>query len=179
VIYDHRGRPGNKEVTIADSGRMYTILNEQYLKLELFRGYNYNEGGSQDMSHNTNEDTYSKSKFKRTEVVFDLSSFGLIRTDKKWFASNRIMRNLSELSTDMDSMRLEVTSQELGLFNVQSGFFSYHFKKDPLPMPLELRKFSRLKDSLSIAKTRDTSIHPPPSLSSNARTYQPPQIKVP
>src|SRR6478736_1547289 len=48
IIYDHRGRNGNKEVTIADSGKMSTILNEQYLQLELFNGYNYSEGSSAD-----------------------------------------------------------------------------------------------------------------------------------
>ncbi|MEQ9414127.1 MAG: LptF/LptG family permease, partial [Cyclobacteriaceae bacterium] len=47
IIYDHRNRVGNREVTIADSGKMYTILNDQFLKLELFNGYNYNEGSPQ------------------------------------------------------------------------------------------------------------------------------------
>jgi lipopolysaccharide export system permease protein len=34
IVYDHRKNDGNKEVTIADSGRMQTILNERYLKFE-------------------------------------------------------------------------------------------------------------------------------------------------
>src|SRR5690606_34680014 len=46
IIYDHRKHDGNKDVTVADSGKMYTILNERYLKLELFDGYNYTEGTS-------------------------------------------------------------------------------------------------------------------------------------
>src|SRR5688500_8600553 len=29
IVYDHRKNDGNKEVTIADSGRMFTILNER------------------------------------------------------------------------------------------------------------------------------------------------------
>jgi lipopolysaccharide export system permease protein len=132
------------------------------------------------MSHNTNEDTYSKTKFKRTEVVFDLSSFGLIRTDKKWFASNRIMRNLSELRIDMDSVKQEVTAQELSLFNVQSVFFNYHFKKDPISMPDKLKKFSHHRDSLSNARTFDTTVHVPPALSANSSSvYQAPQLKLP
>src|SRR3954469_23064218 len=32
IIYDHRGKTGNKEVIVADSGRMFSILNDQYLK---------------------------------------------------------------------------------------------------------------------------------------------------
>jgi lipopolysaccharide export system permease protein len=181
VIYDHRGRNGNKEVTIADSGRMFTILNEQYLKLELFRGYNYNEGAGQDMSHNTNDETYSKTKFNKTEIVFDLSSFGLIRTDKKWFASNRIMRNLSELSMDMDSVKTEVKSQELSLFNLQAVFFSYHFKKDSIAMPSSLRHFVNERDSLANAKTKDSSIHIPHAMSpsSGYNLFQLPKVKLP
>ena len=180
IIYDHRGRSGNKEVYIADSGRMFTILNEQYLKLELFRGYHYSEGSGQDMSgRTTNEDTYSKTKFEKSEIVFDLSSFGLIRTDKRWFASNRIMRNLSELNTDMDSVAREVQSQKLGLFNVQPTFFAFHFKKDSVPMPPDLKKFVRFKDSLAIAKTRDTSIYVPRAMSPSAGVYHMAGVKLP
>ena len=61
VIYDHRGKSGNKEVIIADSGRMYTILNDNYLKLELYRGYNYSQGTAVDQQmtgQSANQDTY-------------------------------------------------------------------------------------------------------------------------
>src|SRR5690606_27310565 len=46
IVYDHRKNDGNKEVTIADSGRMSTILDERYIKFELFNGYNYSEGAN-------------------------------------------------------------------------------------------------------------------------------------
>jgi len=181
VIYDHRGRNGNKEVTMADSGKMYTIFNEQYLKLELFRGYNYNEGQSQDLTTNTNEETYSRSKFDKSEIVFDLSSFGLIRTDKRWFASNRIMRNLSELELDMDSVGKEVNSQKLNLFNFQPSFFGYHFKRDSIAMPAYLKKFSRDKDSLTRAKNKDTVVHAPqtPPPSAGGSVYYHPKVNLP
>jgi lipopolysaccharide export system permease protein len=158
IIYDHRGRNGNKQVTIADSGKMYTILNEQYLKLELFKGYNYEEGSGQDMSgRTTTEETFSKTKFDKTEIVFDLSSFGLSRTDKKWFASNRIMRNMSELREDMDSVHKEVQSQRLGVYQLQSALFSFHFKKDSVALPTDLKSFKKYKDSLAMAKKKDTT----------------------
>lgn len=38
IIYNHTGRNGNKDVTIADSGMMYTIMDDQYLKFELYNG---------------------------------------------------------------------------------------------------------------------------------------------
>jgi lipopolysaccharide export system permease protein len=162
IIYDHRGRNGNKQVTIADSGKMYTIFNEQYLKLELFRGYNYDEGSGQDLSGRyTGEDTFSKTKFDKTEIVFDLSSFGLQRTEKKWFASNRIMRNMSELQIDMDSVNHEILTQGLSIYNLQTPLFNFHFKKDSIPLTPELEQFRRYKDSLVVVKKRDTTRRAP------------------
>ncbi|MCG8384751.1 MAG: LptF/LptG family permease, partial [Cytophagales bacterium] len=43
IIYDHRNQNGNKKVTLADSGAMYTILDDRFLKLELFNGHFYFE----------------------------------------------------------------------------------------------------------------------------------------
>src|SRR5258708_14166775 len=94
-------------------------------------------------------------------------------------SSNRIMRNLSELTTDMDSFSREVQSQKLGLFNLQSTFFAFHFKKDSVPMPPDLKKFVRTKDSLTIAKTRDTAIHIPQALSPSAGSYRIASVKLP
>jgi lipopolysaccharide export system permease protein len=158
IIYDHRGRNGNKQVTIADSGKMYTILNEQYLKLELFRGYNYDEGGGQDITGRApSDDSFSKTKFSKTEMVFDLSSFGLQRTEKKWFASNRIMRNLRELVMDMDSVRRDIQSQKMGIHNLQLTLFNYHFKRDSVPLTPELKSFQRYRDSLLAERKKDTA----------------------
>ncbi|HEV8513878.1 MAG TPA: LptF/LptG family permease, partial [Cyclobacteriaceae bacterium] len=158
TIYDHRGRNGNKQVTKADSGKMCTIFNEQYLKLELFRGYNYDEGSGQDLSGRyTNEETFSKTKFDKTEIVFDLSSFGLQRTEKKWFASNRIMRNMAELEIDMDSMTREIMTQKQLVYNLQKSLFFFNYKKDSIPMSPDLSAFVRQKDSLALVRQRDTT----------------------
>ena len=151
IIYDHRNRVGNREVTIADSGRMYTILNDKYLKLELFNGYNYNEGtqqGKDVAGRSDGSQTLSKTKFDKTQIVFDLSSFGLNRTDKKWFQGNRIMRNLNELQYDMDSLNNSVMDQHLNLFTTtRNQIFIYHFKKDTLPLPVDLAMYKATKDS--------------------------------
>lgn len=154
IIYDHRKHDGNKDVTIADSGKMYTILNERYLKLELFNGYNYTEGASagQDFvgkpaSYGT--ETLSRSKFAKTQVVFDLSSFGLTRTDKKWFQGNRIMRNLNELSYDLDSLNREVLNYQISHYASYKTFFNYLTRKDSVPLPHDLNLYKLKRDSLS------------------------------
>lgn len=152
IVYDHRKNDGNRDVTVADSGRMSTILNERYLKFELFNGYNYSEGAASEREmtgqKNSKTENLTRSKFHKTQVVFDLSSFQLSRTDKKWFESNRIMRNLNELDTDIDSINREVLQQELNHFLYKPTYFSY-FSKDSVTMPEYLWKFKRERDSLN------------------------------
>ncbi len=153
IIYDHRGIAGNKKVIIADSGKMYTILNNQYLKLELFSGFEYAEGGNAEKGLSNGQDQdLRKTQFKKMQVVFDLSSFNMNKTDKKWFQGNRIMRNVIELESDMDSMRNEVKTQQLGIYNTKNQLFSFHFKRDTLALPKELAVYKMRKDSVDKAK---------------------------
>lgn len=166
IIYDHRKHDGNKDVTVADSGRMYTILNERYLKFELYNGYNFTEGSSseQEMAGRTvnnqksKSETLSRSSFSKTQVVFDLSSFQLSRTDKKWFQGNRIMRNLSELDADVDSINREIKSQLVTHYNSQTTFFNYLTREDSILLPPDLEAFKRERDSvqLAMAQRQDT-----------------------
>lgn len=157
IIYDHRGHTGNKDVTVADSGKMYTIFNEQYLKLELFKGYNYSEGNSsQDISGQQGSvDSQRKTKFDKTQVIFDLSSFALGKTDKKWFQNNRMMRNLGELQTDMDSTGREINTVYLNVYESRKQFFSYF--KDSISLPQDLAAFKHRSDSIKRAKHDPTS----------------------
>ncbi|MBX2969230.1 MAG: LptF/LptG family permease [Cyclobacteriaceae bacterium] len=155
IIYDHRKHDGNKDVTVADSGKMYTILNERYLKLELFKGYNYTEGTSagQDLVGKTptyGTETLSRSKFAKTQVIFDLSSFQIQRTDKKWFQGNRIMRNMAELDSDLDSLRGQVMSQKLNQYNSYRTFFTYLMRNDSLLLPPDLLAYRKKRDSLAL-----------------------------
>lgn len=160
IIYDHRKHDGNSDVTKADSGKMYTILNEQYLKLELYNGYNYTEGANtnQQMTgrvKSAKKEVLSRTKFAKTQVVFDLSSFALERTDKKWFQGNRIMRNLSELESDIDSIDNEVLLQHARNQTEGRMLFSYYRIPDSLGLTGTQNEYSR-SDTISDTK-QDTS----------------------
>jgi lipopolysaccharide export system permease protein len=158
IIYDHRGRVGNKEVTVADSGRMYTFMNDQYMKLELFNGYNYIEGSGSgiDIASGQNTDeTFRKTQFSKTQIVFDLSSFGLNRTDKKWFQSNRIMRNMNELKIDMDSVNTEIKTQKISIYTASNQAFSYHLKNDSVEWPDEIKMHKKKRDSIVLKNRKD------------------------
>jgi lipopolysaccharide export system permease protein len=158
IVYDHRKNDGNKEVTIADSGRMSTILNERYLKFELFNGYRYTEGANadQELAGKKNvkgtAETLTRSKFSKTQVVFDLSSFQLSRTDKKWFQGNRIMRDVNELDHDIDSIKREILQQRLNFFQSKQSFFAFYNKKNETLMPDDLKAFKVKRDSIERRK---------------------------
>jgi lipopolysaccharide export system permease protein len=173
IIYDHRKNDGNKQVTLADSGRMSTFNNEQYLKLELFNGYFYDEGSSteRDMTGqnkmggaSAQETTLSRTKFSRSQVVFDLSSFALNRTDQRWFQSDRMMRNMSELQSDIDSVNALVLGQQLSYYKSRPTFFVYYQRNDTIALPSELVLFDLYKDSLAKIETAKLEV------SSNAVT---------
>ena len=154
IVYDHRKNDGNKEVTIADSGRMYTILNERYLKFELFNGYNYIEGASNGREvtggkTRADNESMSRSKFSKTQVVFDLSSFQLQTTDKKWFQGNRIMRNLTELRTDMDSLHREILNQQLNHYLSKTNQYLFYLRKDSVRYPKEVIEYRKYRDSVA------------------------------
>ncbi len=153
-IYDHRDNSGNQDVTTADSGRMYTILNERYLKLELFNGLKYKAGTSSEASlvtqnRNQQKETLSRSKFDKSQVVFDLSSFDLERTDKKWFAGNRIMRNVLELNRDIDSIKRRELQQLVSYYRYRPAFFAYYLQGDSTVMPRAVYQMQREIDSIN------------------------------
>jgi lipopolysaccharide export system permease protein len=179
IVYDHRKNDGNKEVTIADSGRMSTILNERYLRFELFNGYNYTEGANNEReltgNRNASPESFTRSKFSKTEVVFDLSSYDLKRTDKKWFESNRIMRNMGELEHDIDSIRLEINQQHLNYYTYRPTYFNYYRKRESLRMPPHIERFRKERDSLNILKYQQEE----KALKKDSETHEAPVEAVP
>ncbi|UII31443.1 LptF/LptG family permease [Fulvivirga ulvae] len=154
IIYDHRNQNGNKNVTLADSGAMYTINNDRYLKLVLFRGHSYEEGSGTSKSTTNKKETFRRAQFAKSEFVLDLSSFGLDRTDKDLFKGNRIMRNLSQLKHDVDSVGHDIMEKRLQIYAEVPYAFYYHLREDSIQMPRELKEFKHYNDSLNIAKER-------------------------
>lgn len=155
IIYDHRGRSGNKAVIVADSGRMYTMLNDTYLKLELFHGYDYLEGNTGPQSYSggaRQEESYRKTQFDKSQIVFDLSSFGLNRTDKKWFQSNRLMRNMDQLEADMDSVDYTIRTEMISVYSAPKNMFTYYTNKDRVSWPEEIKIHKFKRDSTAFAK---------------------------
>ncbi|MEP2771831.1 MAG: LptF/LptG family permease [Fulvivirga sp.] len=151
IIYDHRNLSGNKKVTIADSGKMYTFFNDRYLKLELFDGHTYGEDDKTSAS-GPKKATFYRSSFDKSEFILDLSSFALDRTDKSLFEGNRIMRNLSQLTNDVDSVNRDVLEKKVEIYEQMPVSFYYHLREDSVSMPSELQTFKQELDSIELVQ---------------------------
>jgi lipopolysaccharide export system permease protein len=140
ILYDHREKEG-EDVFVADSGRMYTILNDRYMKFELYRGYNYKEGldkNEKSMVITPDEDGLSRSAFNKLEIVYDLASFELSKTSKALFEGNRLMRNLSQLETDIDTLKRKITQQKgRGASIVTDSYKGPDVRRHPIPLHYE------------------------------------------
>jgi lipopolysaccharide export system permease protein len=130
IIYDHSLGLGNKQITMADSGMMYNILNDRYLVLELFNGKTYREDKSNNAAGITTKypDPLLRNEFKSQKVVFSLASFDLKETRKELFAGNRLMKNEQQLKSDVDSMSIEYVDKREEVKEQSFQFFDYHLE---------------------------------------------------
>lgn len=140
IIYDHTKGMGNTDVIIADSGKMYTIHNDRYLLLEMYKGNMYSQAtpSSSSYSYGVEPDEYVRNKFFKTKFVFSLASFDLQRTDEQLFATNRLMKNVDQLNYDIDSMRTEANTIMYHVYLNSNKFFVYHLQ-EPVGIPEEYK----------------------------------------
>lgn len=122
VIYDHSDGRGNKTIILADSSLMYTILDDRYLKLELYRGHYYSE----EPQSKSEIDRFYRTDYDKMEMVFSLASFDLKRRKEELFQNNRQMKNISELAHDVDSFKNAIVKQKSSLIETSGRYFEYH-----------------------------------------------------
>ncbi|MFD1139605.1 LptF/LptG family permease [Larkinella insperata] len=139
VIYKHQENgleTGNREIILADSGRMFTTSDKQYLIFELYNGNDYTEytDNSSNVSYASNGSQNSLGKFMRNgfehyKLRISLESFGLKRTDEQQFEYHEYMKNLSELATLTDSLKQELKTSLANTANTSRQYYSYQFKQ--------------------------------------------------
>ncbi|MEM7551262.1 MAG: LptF/LptG family permease [Bacteroidota bacterium] len=154
IIYNHSEGVGNQEVIIADSGLMYTFLNERYLMLELFDGNWYKE--------ETANNSYAqpvplnKNDFESSKIVFSLASFDFKKTKEELFSSNRLMRSVEELRIDVDSMQNKLTYESFRSFSDSRTAFNYFIKDDEI-IPESIKERKLFLDSIKISRLNDST----------------------
>lgn len=96
-IYDHREHNGNKEITLAESGKMALSQDKRYLVFDMYKVRRYKENAGK--SH-----PFDYSEMDQHTVRFDLTSFQFNRTDDDLFKDHYEMLNLDQLEASMDTL---------------------------------------------------------------------------
>ncbi len=117
LIYDHRERRGNYSVTTADSGYMVVTPDRTGLVLTLYNGYSHTE--MDESSRRLSDRTFPsrRNTFDEQVITVELTGFELIRSDESLFGSHSGMLNISELSTEIDSLHRGFNDRVSTYFN--------------------------------------------------------------
>lgn len=103
-IYDHRNNKGNSSVTYADSGYMRVTHDETAMSMVLYNGYSYNEMPEKGEGSYNRKYPYRKDYFREQTIIISLSGFDLERTEIDLFKSHSAMKNIAQLTHDIDSL---------------------------------------------------------------------------
>lgn len=155
IIYDHtnRSKRGNKEVILADSGRMYTFMNQRYLALELYSGIKYDEGSNEKYDQKIDGGQFVRNRFSKSIIRFDLSSFDMGETDQNAFSRSRLVQTRGDLKVGVDSMSLDILRSKKTLFRQIGGKFSYHMLRE-VDIPEQVEKELSFYDSLRTTRKK-------------------------
>lgn len=155
VIYKHPMsglETGNREVILADSGRMYTDKDRTYLVFELFNGNDYQEyADNNSVSYASNGSggrgaQFVRNGFRDYRLVIGLESFGLKRTDENQFQYHEYMKNLGELNQLTDSLRRDYRNTGLSVANTSRQYYNYQFKTADAPVTSKPDTAKKVKD---------------------------------
>jgi len=142
IIYDHREGVGNTKVILADSGQMYTIDNDRFLVLDLYNGNSYSESGldGRVSASRSDDPQMLRNSFEKSNMRFSLADFALKRTDLDLFAQHRKMKNMKELTQDIDSMasqKHKITSDAL---RTATNSYSFHLRDGSIKIQEQPKK---------------------------------------
>ena len=149
-IYDHRAKKGNISVTYADSGYMKITPDEANLIFNLYNGHSYFEM-HQDKRNKKQwrGKTYPHrhDKFSEKTIIFDLTGFGLNRSNENLFKSHYSMLNLVGLEHYRDSFTV-ILDERKELFTrtmLTSNLFKYK----------NFGKLKRERENIKIDSTKE------------------------
>jgi lipopolysaccharide export system permease protein len=116
LIYDHRNKSGNTNVTTADFGNLKMSEDETVMILDLFDGYRYEEIQVEKSSPSSSKYPHQRSQFKRKTVFIELDGLGLDRNNEELFKSGFEMLNNKQLLHAVDSLNQRLRKRETDIW---------------------------------------------------------------
>lgn len=155
VIYNHSsGVQGNLNVTLADSGAMEPFFNENYMRLSLYNGQNYEETrATRGISEKPVE--FRRTTFDENIIIFDLDAFRLNRTDEDAWSTNRSIKNISEIKIGLDSISTLVNDEQFQNYQTAESIFPFFTRGRKLKPTDEILQRKALDDTVRVQKARE------------------------
>lgn len=89
---------------LADSGQMFTSPDKRFFVMNLFKGTQYQEPGSQSQGAQKQRYPFVRTNFSSWTKVWDMREFEMVRTDEDRFNRNRSTLSMDQLRHNLDSL---------------------------------------------------------------------------
>ena len=120
-IYDHSDGLGNNIQLYADSGKMKTSPDTNYLQLQLNNGSRY-EDIVQDENSKRNH-PLMQLLYKELNINVDMSSFKMKQTEEDLFKGHHEMMNVWMIDREIDTFNLDIHKKYENLHNQFNNYF--------------------------------------------------------
>ncbi|MBI3519532.1 MAG: LptF/LptG family permease [Bacteroidetes bacterium] len=121
-IYDHSDGVGNNIQLYADSGKMKTSADTNYLQMQLNNGTRY-EDVMQEAEHK-NTHPLMLLLYKELNVNVDMSSFKMKQTEEELFKGHHEMMNIWQIDKEIDTMNMKIGKKYTNLINQFNNYFA-------------------------------------------------------
>jgi len=120
-IYDHSDGLGNNIQLYADSGKMKTSADTNYLQIQLNNGTRY-EDIIQETNHK-NTRPLMQLIYKELNVNVDMSGFKMKQTEEELFKGHHEMMNIWQIDREIDTMNIAIDGKYKNLQNQFNNYF--------------------------------------------------------
>lgn len=103
MVYDHTKETGNRNLTLADSGRFTLTPDKQGLLITLYNGVNYQEDNK--YSYGDTTLNLQKIKFDYQKIAIPLENYAFTKNKEGQYGNEIMAKDLRQLRKDRDSLR--------------------------------------------------------------------------
>jgi len=110
MIYDHSDNLGNVSVSVSDSGKMELTKDKKFMSVTLYNGKSYTDGPENRQSQ-VKKFPFRRETFTKEVINISMKEFEFNRVDDKRYAGASKMLNVSQLTSQGDSVFREYKSR--------------------------------------------------------------------
>lgn len=136
IIYDYKNTQATKRVIRAEKGSMKQTEDQRFLLMTLENGYMYDEQKEEPPKNPAAKKKYKrphvKSKFKKDEIRYDMSSLFFVKRDEESFDDRPKMMTINQINMISDSLDRSIDQRikDIDRYNEKSLLVNkYEFDK--------------------------------------------------